>query len=118
MVEVAFAGRSNVGKSSLINALVGQKSLARTSRTPGRTQQINFFDLGGHSLLVVRLHRDLGEMLDQDVSLTDLYRFPTVRSLTRHLQDGDGSEQLQQATDRAKRRRDLIGRRRKGVRRN
>jgi GTP-binding protein len=44
--EVAFAGRSNVGKSSLINALTGQKALARTSRTPGRTQQINFFDLG------------------------------------------------------------------------
>lgn len=41
--EVAFAGRSNVGKSSLINALVGQKSLARVSREPGRTRQINFF---------------------------------------------------------------------------
>ena len=45
--EVAFAGRSNVGKSSLINALTGQSSLARTSNTPGRTQQINFFDLAG-----------------------------------------------------------------------
>ncbi len=43
--EVAFAGRSNVGKSSLINALTGHKQLARTSRTPGRTQQINFFTL-------------------------------------------------------------------------
>jgi GTP-binding protein len=42
-VEIAFAGRSNVGKSSLINALTGRKALARTSRTPGRTQQINFF---------------------------------------------------------------------------
>jgi len=42
-VEIAFAGRSNVGKSSLINALTNRKSLARTSRTPGRTQQINFF---------------------------------------------------------------------------
>ena len=47
LVEIAFAGRSNVGKSSLINALVGQNALARTSRTPGRTRQINFFDLGG-----------------------------------------------------------------------
>ena len=42
-VEVAFAGRSNVGKSSLINALVNQNSLARTSNTPGRTQELNFF---------------------------------------------------------------------------
>ncbi len=42
-VEVAFAGRSNVGKSSLINALVGQNALARTSNTPGRTRELNFF---------------------------------------------------------------------------
>ena len=50
--EVAFAGRSNVGKSSLVNALVGQKALARSSTTPGRTRQINFFDLGGRLVLV------------------------------------------------------------------
>src|SRR5262249_589740 len=50
--EVAFAGRSNVGKSSLINALTGRRTLARVSHTPGRTQQINFFELGGRLRLV------------------------------------------------------------------
>jgi len=50
--EIAFAGRSNVGKSSLINALTGRRALARTSNTPGRTQQLNFFDLGRRLILV------------------------------------------------------------------
>ena len=50
--EVAFAGRSNVGKSSLVNALTGRKTLARTSQTPGRTQQLNFFNLGDRLSLV------------------------------------------------------------------
>lgn len=50
--EVAMAGRSNVGKSSLINALTGRSDLARTSNTPGRTQQINFFDLADGLTLV------------------------------------------------------------------
>jgi GTP-binding protein len=49
--EIAFAGRSNVGKSSLVNALTGRTTLARTSKTPGRTQQINFFDLGERLML-------------------------------------------------------------------
>ena len=52
IVEVAFAGRSNVGKSSLINSLTGRKTLARTSNTPGRTRQVNFFDLAGRLMLV------------------------------------------------------------------
>ena len=47
-VEIALAGRSNVGKSSLINALTGRKNLARISRTPGRTQELIFFNAGGH----------------------------------------------------------------------
>jgi GTP-binding protein len=51
-MEIAFAGRSNVGKSSLINALTGRKALARTSRTPGRTQQLVFFAAAGDLVLV------------------------------------------------------------------
>jgi GTP-binding protein len=52
LTEVAFAGRSNVGKSSLLNALTGRNHLARVSHTPGRTQQLNFFNLGDRLWLV------------------------------------------------------------------
>ena len=50
--EIAFAGRSNVGKSSLLNRLVGRRGLARVSKTPGRTQQLNFFEIGGELVFV------------------------------------------------------------------
>ena len=53
MIEVAFAGRSNVGKSSLINALVGMTALARTSNTPGRTQELNIFENESGPLRIV-----------------------------------------------------------------
>jgi GTP-binding protein len=52
VIEIAFAGRSNVGKSSAINAIANRRKLARTSKTPGRTQQINFFTLGETARLV------------------------------------------------------------------
>jgi GTP-binding protein len=51
-VEIAFAGRSNVGKSSLVNALTGRKTLAKVSNTPGRTQELNFFQIGPKLTLV------------------------------------------------------------------
>jgi GTP-binding protein len=53
--EIAFAGRSNVGKSSLINGLANRRQLARASNTPGRTQELNFFDLGEGKLYMVDL---------------------------------------------------------------
>src|SRR5512135_392225 len=74
--EIAFAGRSNVGKSSLLNRLVGHRKLARVSKTPGRTQQINFFliderltfvDLPGYGFARVPLHvKEEWKMLVED----------------------------------------------------
>lgn len=75
MPEIAFVGRSNVGKSSLINTLVGRKSLAKTSNTPGRTQLINFFtvnnslffvDLPGYGFAKVprSVKKDWGDMIE------------------------------------------------------
>jgi natural product biosynthesis luciferase-like monooxygenase protein len=72
----------------------------------------NFFDLGGHSLLVVRAHRQLAQAIDVPVALTDLFRFPTVRSLAAHLAGGGKNEAVDAGADRAKQRRESMQRRR------
>ncbi len=70
----------------------------------GRSE--NFFDLGGHSLLAVRLHRELSEVIDAPLSMTDVFRFPTVASLAGHLgDDGDSGADLDKAASRASARR-------------
>lgn len=77
--EVAFAGRSNVGKSSLLNSLTNRKTLARTSNTPGRTRELNFFDLAGRLMLV-----DLPGYGYARASKTDIARWnETLRSYLR-----------------------------------
>ena len=84
MPEIAFVGRSNVGKSSLINALVGRKSLAKTSNTPGRTQLINFFtvnsslffvDLPGYGFAKVprSVRKDWGDMIETAIRARTIY---------------------------------------------
>ncbi|MEM7676179.1 MAG: MupA/Atu3671 family FMN-dependent luciferase-like monooxygenase, partial [Myxococcota bacterium] len=72
----------------------------------------NFFDIGGHSLLVVRMHRRLQEVVPSPVSLTDLFRFPTIRSFSNFLADGS-SETVQQAADRGSKRLEMMKRRRR-----
>ena len=80
--EVAFVGRSNVGKSSLINAVTGQKGLAKTSNTPGRTQQLNYFNLADkindrqfqnegidHKYMPRKLQRYWSEVFRQNIEL-------------------------------------------------
>ena len=72
----------------------------------------NFFDIGGHSLLVVRAHRRLTQTIDVPVALTDLFRFPTIRALVAHLSGGGKSATNDDAADRAKQRKELMERRR------
>ena len=83
--EVAFAGRSNVGKSSLINRLVQRKALARTSSTPGKTQQLNYYHINGSFYLVdlpgygyvhggVNLRQRLGKMTESYLRQRDELR--------------------------------------------
>jgi natural product biosynthesis luciferase-like monooxygenase protein len=72
----------------------------------------NFFDIGGHSLLVVQLHRLLTDHIEQELSLVDLYRFPTIRRLVDHLDEAGGGEALDDSIRRARQRRDALQRRR------
>jgi acyl carrier protein len=72
----------------------------------------NFFDIGGHSLLVVQVHRTLREKVERRLALTDLYRFPTVRSLAEYLSSEDDSGATREGTDRGRKRRDAMRRRR------
>ncbi len=73
----------------------------------------NFFDLGGHSLLAVKTQRKLTEMLDQPVAITDLFRFPTVRTLADHLAGASGPSLDQSRQRGASRRQAMAGRRRR-----
>lgn len=74
----------------------------------------NFFDLGGHSLLVVQAHRKLRDGVPMPITLTDLYRFPTISGLASHLSSGDGAKETAQASQaRADKRRQALGRRRR-----
>lgn len=75
----------------------------------------NFFDAGGHSLLIVQLHRILTERIDRPLSLVDLYRFPTIRSLATHLSASEpATEALDASAARGARRREMLRRRRGG----
>jgi natural product biosynthesis luciferase-like monooxygenase protein len=85
----------------------------RTLQLRGIGRDENFFDIGGHSLLMVQAHRALRERLEQPVKLTDLYRFPTIGSLAEALSGDDAGEVLDKAVSRGARRRQALGRRKK-----
>ncbi len=72
----------------------------------------NFFDIGGHSLLAVKVHRRLSEVLERPLVITDLFRFPTVRALAGFMADGDSGSSLQSSQDRAAQRRQAMAARR------
>lgn len=73
----------------------------------------NFFDLGGHSLLIVKLHSQLKNLINQPIALTDLYGYPTIKSLTQFLKSGGSTTSLKKSNDRAQRRRQMMGRRKR-----
>jgi len=100
--EIAFAGKSNVGKSSLINVLVDRKKLARTSSTPGRTQALNFFEIKDKNLCMVdlpgygfasvplQIKRSWGTMVETYLkSRPSLKAVIIILDIRRDLSDGD-----------------------------
>ena len=102
--EVAFAGRSNVGKSSLVNALTGRKALARTSSSPGHTRQINFFDLGTRLFLVdlpgygfAQVSRSMKETW-QDLASAYLRGRPTLKRVCLLIDSRHGVKQADRET--------------------
>jgi len=100
--EIAFAGRSNVGKSSLINILVNRKNIARTSSTPGRTQAINFFEIGkgrmylvdlpgyGFASVPIKVKASWGKMVETYLrKRSNLKAVVVILDIRRELSDGD-----------------------------
>ncbi|NOT08099.1 MAG: hypothetical protein HOP28_07830, partial [Gemmatimonadales bacterium] len=82
-------------------------------RVPEVGTHDNFFDLGGHSLLAVQVHRRLRETLARDLSITDVFRFPTIRSLSTYLSEGSGAAASEEGKERAEGRRTAMQRRRR-----
>jgi len=91
-----------------------QKTIAKLWQQVLRLDRLgideNFFDLGGHSLLVVQLHNLLRQTLSKPLSLTDLYQYPTIRSLSDYLNSGTSGEALRKGASRGARRRALRSR--------
>ena len=104
--DVPTVGATNDLEAEVLD--VWEQTLGRT----GISIDDNFFDIGGHSLLIVRMHRQLKERLERSIALTELYRFPTVRSFAASLDEDHAAATKQSSLDRAARRRENLGRRR------
>ena len=110
--EIAFIGRSNCGKSSLLNALVGSRNLARTSRTPGRTQMANFFEINeklnlvdlpgyGFAKTPVKIAENWQALLEKYLTRQSIKQFLFLADCRRKLDDADQwiLEQIAKRTD-------------------